>query len=84
MKLKCNSHAQNLHVYVSLHIRKYTQVCRKSHKLSYIVFTWILSPVYFSIDISIFLILVKDVYLQFFYNRYFGTADILGVDILAQ
>ena len=28
----CNSHVQNLHGYVSLHICKYTQVCKKSHK----------------------------------------------------
>ena len=30
--LKYNAHAQNLHGYVSLHICKYTRVCKKSHE----------------------------------------------------
>ena len=63
--LKCNSHAQNLHGYVSLHICKYTQVCKKSHKLHCVHMNFIARGIFQLTSVFSFYLLSKDVYLQF-------------------
>ena len=58
---KCNSHAQNLHTYVSLHICKFAHVRMQKNAMSKVTLCSheFHRQIYFSINTSHFLILIK-------------------------